>query len=404
MTEQTVQPWSILGTDPAPAQAAPDPDAYWEFDGGFALVYYANSKFGLNRPVIFADGFNAGRSKPDAMWAHMETEGDYALVSALRESGRDVVMLGYEERSARIQDNAEVAAQCIMRAAQERRGDTPLAVGGFSMGGLVTRYALCKLETTRMNHQTGVYFSWDSPHRAAWIPISLQALAHYLKDEDGITEMSDHVNSPAACQLLWRHIETVDAVPTQHQQRTDFLRDLDRFGTWPTIPVKLGLANGSGTGTGLDVPVGSEMLKVTGGLHPYRTTTLYAQRSGAQELVARLKRQRIVNPQPAVEKRTDGLPELDAAPGGTLRSFGIARDQLAAGGAVECDHEWVDFVPSVSAVAIRDLDEQEDVYADIGSLDPASSDLDEFVCSSTNEEHSRITAELGEWLLDRLPK
>lgn len=69
-----------------------------------------------------------------------------------------------------------------------------------------------------------------------------------------------------------------------------------------------------------------------------------------------LRRHRL-QPAPTVERRTGGLPELDAAPGGTLRSFGIAREALARLGAVESTHEWVDFVPTVSAVAIRDIDQ-----------------------------------------------
>ena len=40
------------------------------------------------------------------------------------------------------------------------------------MGGLVTRYALAKLETENVEHQVGTYFSYDSPHQGAWIPIS----------------------------------------------------------------------------------------------------------------------------------------------------------------------------------------------------------------------------------------
>ncbi|MFP3968524.1 hypothetical protein SMC26_39935 [Actinomadura fulvescens] len=403
MTDQTVRAWNILGEDLAPSQAAPAPDQRWDFDGGFALVYLANSRFGLAKPVIFADGFNSGPSNPDAMWEHLERR-EYAMATALRERGSDLIMLGYTERSAAIQDNANVAIACISRAIADRRGNEPLVAGGFSMGGLVTRYALAKMEQRRQDHQTAVYFSWDSPHRGAWIPISLQAMAHYLKDQDGVTEMSDYINSPAARELLRWHIDTVTADTDPDPLRAVFLEELERYGSWPQRPLKLGLANGSGQGNGLQINAGAEMLKATGLLHPYRTTTLYAQARGDDKLVAHLKRQRITNPPPAVERHTSGLPEADAAPGGTLRSFGIARDNLAALGAVECPHEWVSFVPTVSAVAIRDIDQQQDLYANVATLPPDESDLDEFKCASDNQEHSLVTPELADWLLARLPK
>ncbi|WP_067833463.1 esterase/lipase family protein [Actinomadura kijaniata] len=406
--EPIVQAWNILGTDLTPSQGAPGPDQRWDFDGGFALVYLTNSRFGPTRPVIFADGFDAGPSDPDAMWAHVQGEGEdtaqpgFRLAEVLRASGHDLIMLGYHERSAPIQDNAQVAIDCVARATHNKIGDTPLAVGGFSMGGLVTRYALLKMEKQRRQHQTAVYFSWDSPHRGAWIPISLQALAHYLKDQDGIAQMSDHVNSPAARQMLRWHIETVD---DDHGTEPDSLRrellsEMEQMGTWPSGPRLLGLASGSGDGTRLPIPTGTEMLKVTGLLHPYRTTTLYAQ----TRLVAHLKRQRVTDPPPPVDKRTNGLPELDSAPGGRLRSFGIARNALAQLGAVESDHEWVDFVPTVSAVAIGDIDQPDELFTPVNSLPPENSELDGFTWASQNQEHSRVTTELAEWLLDRLPK
>jgi hypothetical protein len=404
MTDQAVQPWNILGPDATAAEAAPLADDTWDLPGGFASVYYANSdNHGLTRPVIFSDGFNEGPSNPDEMYAHMESgEGNFALVSALKERGSDLIMLGYDERSASILEDAETAIACIRKAADEAPEGAELAVGGFSMGGIITRYALAKMERDGQPHRTSVYFSWDSPHNGAWIPISLQALAHFIKDEDGVTELSDYVNSPAARQLLWRHIETVTGTPAEDPTRTTFLSALSDVGNWPSEPLLLGLANGSGYGTGLGISPGVKTLEVNGLLHPYRTTTLYAQAAGDNKLVANLKRQLSGNP--AVEVKTSGLPELDSAPGGTLESFGIAAKSLRKFGAVKCDHEWVDFVPTVSAVAIRELDRQEDLYAPIPASPSTESKLNEFKVSSENTEHSLVTPELAEWLLERLPK
>lgn len=57
----------------------------------------------------------------------------------------------------------------------------------------------------------------------------------------------------------------------------------------------------------------------------------------------------------------------------------------------------------MSAVAIRDIDQPDDLYADVDGLPPGESDLDEFLCSSRTTAHTEITEQLGSWLLDRLP-
>ncbi len=394
MSETTIAPWDILLPRAATSPPrAPGPDEEWRFPGGRAWVYYATGHTRLVNPVVVSDGFESGPSTPDLGWEHLELRGE-GFVTALRNQGNDLVLLGYDERSASMLDNAEVAIRCILRAAAESAG-MDLAVGGFGMGGLVTRYALARLERDGVDHRTAVFFSWDTPHRGAWIPIGLQALAHHLRDDE--PAMSAQINSPAARQLLWRHVEEADGEPERDPLRARFLSALADAGWWPSRPLRIGLANGSGDGVDLGIPPGAEALRVTGAPHPYRDTTLYTQASGAGALVARLTRKGR-HPQLV---RTGGLPELDGAPGGTLEGFGVARDRL---GAADSPHRRICFVPSVSAVAIGDLDSDDDVYADIGGLSPAESELDEFVCASENQPHSLVTRELGGWLLDRLPR
>ncbi|KJS56184.1 hypothetical protein VM98_08385 [Streptomyces rubellomurinus subsp. indigoferus] len=393
--EPVIEPFGFLAP-PAPPEipAAPTPDRTWQLPGGKAWVYLANPEGQIERPVILSDGFNTGPSKLDELYHGLE-RGEFPFISELRRRGRDLIILGYDERSALIQENAQTAMACIMQTIAERVSDTPLVVGGFSMGGLVTRYALLKMERMRMDHQVAVYLSYDSPQRGAWIPIALQAFAHFLK---ATPALSKQINSPAARQLLWRHIETPEDTPREDPLRTDFLAELEQLGSWPMRPLKLAVANGTGNGGGNGVKPGIDAIKVTSGW--FNGTTLRTQSTGKEQEVARLKgllsEKRVV---------TNDLPELDGAPGGTLESFGIAGQKLKVTGKVEIEPgtESICFVPSVSAVSVRKLDTQADVYTDIEQLPPEESDFDDFVCSSTNTRHTAMTAELGEWILDRLP-
>ncbi|MGW7381109.1 esterase/lipase family protein [Streptomyces sp. NPDC054794] len=371
----------------------PEPDEQWQLPNGYAHVYYGERNQGIVRPVIMADGFNLGRS--DLKWLYAGLDRDYPFLSELRRRGRDVILLGFEERSASILDNAQAAYACIMRTLSEQLGDAGMTVGGFSMGGMVTRYALAQMETQRMDHRTRLYFSYDSPHRGAVIPVGLQAFSHFIPVAN---DFARQMNSPAARQMLWRHYDPKSGEIGIAPERTEFLQRLADVGNWPRIPRILALANGRGDGTGLPITPGETALKVD---RIYPGTTFYTQAQGKDVIVAELKRRF-----PKAEKiiKTSGFPELDGAPGGTLRSYGILADMLKKFGAqVDLRHEEVCFVPSISAVSIRDIDAQKDLYVNIDELDPSESDVDDFVCSSTTTGHTAITEELGSWLLDRLP-
>ncbi|GAA2717344.1 MULTISPECIES: hypothetical protein [Streptomyces] len=400
MTEQNqsaLQPWNMLGPQPRLGiVSAPDPDAQWDLSGGTAWVFYGKGHRGLKRPVILSDGFATGPSNLNESWDHLDRAG-FAFATTLRERGHDLIFLGYDERSASILSNAEVAEECIKRAVRERSGDVPLTVGGFSMGGLVTRYALAKMESRGERHETGLYVSFDSPHRGAWVPIALQGLAHLL--HPAFPGLSDQINSPASRQLLFQHIETVDGEHRQDPLRKQFLDALREVGWWPSAPRLIGVASGSGNGVGNGAKAGIDAIKVTSG--PLHETTLRTQTLGPRQEVARLKVQ-----DTDVRVVTDNLAELDGAPGGMLESFGIAGRQLRLIGGVDIEpsSESICFVPSVSAVDIRDLDRQEDVYADVNAINPEESGLDEFKVSAGNDAHAYVSEELAHWILERLPR
>ncbi|ANW19501.1 esterase/lipase family protein [Streptomyces clavuligerus] len=389
-------PPALLGAGPQepPAGKPPTPDATWELPGGTAWVYYANPRFGLARPVLIADGFNSGPSTLEFSWAGLETR-NYPFISALRERGHDAVLVGFDERSISILQNARTATAAILRAKEERLGGHPLVVGGFSMGGLVTRYALAKMEHEEYDHQTAVYFSYDSPHRGAYIPLSLQAFAHYIRTVDD--RFSRQINSTAAQELLWRHLPEWDAPPKVSEQRKHFLAALRDVGDWPRRPRRLGVANGVSTGVGNGVEAGRTAVRGKG--IGVIGTDLRTMPVDDDSLAASL---RFIT-SPKQEVHALGLPAADGAPGGTLDSYRILAKQLnrVLGLGVDNPVPEHSFVPTVSAVDLNGLDSDEQLYGAVDALDPGGSGLDAFRCASRNEEHTKVTEELCGWLLDR---
>ncbi|MER8268208.1 MULTISPECIES: esterase/lipase family protein [Streptomyces] len=384
-----------LAVEPAGPVEVPEHEE-WPLPNGFAWVFPGEgNRGGIVRPVIMADGFSLGRSKLDVLYHGLEA-GGFPFISELRRRGRDVILVGFEERSASILENAETVVAAILRTSAEQLGDARLTVGGFSMGGIVTRYALAKLETQRMDHRTALYFSYDSPHRGASIPVGVQAFSHFIPFPN---DFARQMNSPAARQMLWQHYDKDTEKITVAPERAEFLDALERVGTWPRIPRIIGVANGRGDAIGLpDVKPGEVALRID---RIYPGTTFYTQAQGADVTAAYLNRR---FPKAERTVATDDFPELDGAPGGTLHTYKILSGAMEKlGGKIDLRHEDVCFVPTVSAVAVRDIGKQDDLYVNVDELAPEESELDDFLCSSTTTAHTAITEELCTWIMDRLP-
>ncbi|MFE5912037.1 esterase/lipase family protein [Streptomyces wedmorensis] len=393
---------------------APEPHDEWPLAGGTAWVYYSPlNRRQLIRPVILSDGFSAGSSDLDQLWHGLEENGDFRFISELHATGRDVIILGYDDRTASITANADTAIDCIRRTLAERVGRAKLAVGGFSMGGLITRYALAKMEQAPdlPDHETSLYLSYDTPHHGAWIPVGIQAFAHFATDHWGDTpgigpvlrQFSGLLNSPAAKQMARWHIEKADATPEQASERVEFLRALDELGGWPRNLRKIGVANGVDTGTGNGIKAGATAVKCDGDtLHD---TWLKTQAQGEQ-VVARLQK---TGGEP-VSVRTNGLPEIDGAPGGLFTmpspagdpgSFGLAGLLMGLlGNTVDPDVITTScFIPSISAIAAGDISDPKALYQPIT---PDDSELDAFICAGRNEGHTTMTEELGAWIVNEI--
>ncbi|MFD7908525.1 esterase/lipase family protein [Kitasatospora sp. NPDC059747] len=393
---------------------APEPHEEWALAGGTAWVYYSPlNRRQLVRPVILSDGFSSGASNLDQLWNGLEENGDFRFISELHATGRDVIILGYEDRTASITANADTVIDCIRRTIMERVGRAKLTVGGFSMGGLVTRYALAKMEQDPAlpDHETALYLSYDTPHQGAWFPIALQAFTHFATDNWGdeptlgpvLRQFSGLLNSTAAKQMARWHIAKADGTAEQAEERAAFLRALDAVGGWPQNVRKIGVANGVHSGDGNGVKADETAVKCDG--ETLHDTWLKTQAQGDQE-VARLQK---TGGEP-VRVRTSGLPDIDGAPGGLFTapspvgdtgSFGLAAMLMGLlGNTVDPDVITTScFIPAISAVAAGDISDPKALYQPIT---PDGSALDAFVCASRNEGHTTMTEELGAWIVNEI--
>ncbi|WP_229927070.1 hypothetical protein [Kitasatospora indigofera] len=371
---------------------------------GEAAVYLADGHDELVRPFIFADGFNYGRSDLPGLFAHFNAPypgGSSGFLDQLLTAGIDVVLVGFEERHTYIQANAGVVISAVQEVIRRREGKAPLIVGGVSMGGIITRYALAEMEDKEQDHETGTYLSWDSPHNGAWIPLVLQQMAYFFESlpaEPGKVKEAELIRSPAAQQLLYAWVPDAKyegPVATSSELRTQFLHELRELGQFPRRPRKLGVANGTGTGTGRDLPPGGEVFEYQVPLVVYARANFQPD-GGARKPIGEMRAAGQVR-----RGFTSYVPGLDGAPGGTLDSFGKIAGALGA--TIPEAYKFSCFVPSVSAVAL-DYDPAEwdvDPYEKVEGADEKSA-LDEFKCDGENTVHSQVTKPLVDWIVERI--
>jgi len=137
-----------------------EPFAQWQLRNGQAWVFLGSRYPGLTRPFVLAADVRDGSTDMAALVAGLDHD-SYSFLSALRSVGRDLVLVGYSDGRAGLVKNAEAVTESVRRTIAERMGSVSLTVGGLGRGAVMTRYSLAKMEYDRVNHETGIYFSYN---------------------------------------------------------------------------------------------------------------------------------------------------------------------------------------------------------------------------------------------------
>lgn len=141
--------------------------------------YLAYSNDGiLDKPVIFVEGYDPDNSVFPDFYYHA---GMWSLVFG----GRDLIVVDFSDGAKDMDANAGLLQSVILEINASKVGNYPLAVIGYSMGGIVARKALKQMELLGQPHNTSLYVSYDSPHMGANSP---QALADTI---DGLVAKLD---------------------------------------------------------------------------------------------------------------------------------------------------------------------------------------------------------------------
>lgn len=317
-----------------------------------AFVFRDRNKPRITRPLLMVEGFPGNYPWP-TLTRYAAQSG---FLCKLFNRGHDIVLVRFPDGPQRLEANAYALIALIESLIAEREGNHPLIVGGFSMGGLIARYALAFMEherradPTRPHHQTSRFFTVDTPHEGANLPVAVQALAQGLRgDEKEAKQMA----TPAAQQLL---LTWINPLPWSNGQRfgpsplrLEFLRELERVGSMPReLQDTIAIANGAGNGLRQSAP-GALAMKYACTLWYY--ADCYTQPlNAASATVVQFRNggdtYRFIS--------ADGGRGVDSAPGGVPEDAIYRRvfDAVPRGVVKNLHIENACFIPTTSALAI----------------------------------------------------
>lgn len=253
-------------------------------EGKISILFSSPAENKLIKPVLFVEGFEtATQPYGDINFQNVvnkvmpeigfgELEELPLFFNTLLQNGYDLVYLDFKNARDSLDCNMLavyktiqwINDQLFINGSQEK-----LVVAAASMGGILARYALRKMELDGCCHNTRLYISFDAPHLGANIPIGLQHLVKqaamvtqswngssgiikWLEDLEMIevdlrnpkmTGLFENVlNSPAARAMLIQHVD-----PDAMIFHKSFYAMLDSIG-YPKYCRNIALINGSENG------------------------------------------------------------------------------------------------------------------------------------------------------------
>ncbi len=382
------------------ALVTPPPTATWAVQSdipylgqtttGDGFVLLADSHQQIEMPVVICEGIDFEDNLGwDALYNMFNQQN---LLEDLRSQGFDAVVLNFHEPLTYIQRNAMLMAKLIQMVNDSMTTGRQLIVVGPSMGGMVTRYALTWMENQGLNHNTGLYISFDAPHRGANMPLGLQYEINFFKDLDASVQMLlDILNSPAPRQMLAYHYTdpptaTAEPDPLFAELQTDY----QTIGNYPQNLRKIALSNGRGDGTGQPYSAGAQVIQ-------YEYSSFLATIKGnvwaVEDQASGQIFEGLINSflYPNQQQNVTVYSEkpYDNAPGGSRSTFADLDTLSVPIGDIVALHDNHCFIPTVSAL---DIDE-ENLFHNL-AVDPnimQKTPFDSIYWSADNYDHTFIS-------------
>ncbi len=262
----------------------------------FSVVYGAGNNQKIKKPMILLEGFDNGVSEDFGYLTFEAISTGYVsnfdgkndlypqlrkfpqFLDSVHQLGYDVIFVDHRNGVDWLERNAGATVQLIQWVNEELNSnlsDEEIVVVGASMGGLISRYAIRKMELEGCCHNVRLFTTFDTPHQGANIPMGIQKFLQVyaynvfapIMSKSMRESYENLLNSPGAQQMLSHHIRTIspftpsnlmgnpqywnynpnrdpNALNNAAQIRSDWVRTIDSMG-FPNNTALAGITNGS---------------------------------------------------------------------------------------------------------------------------------------------------------------
>ncbi len=241
---------------------------------------YACGNTKLVKPLIIVDGWDPPQFD-DLQQVHYSIFRDKLdlapnnLYDELEIAGYDLVYVDFTNGADYIQRNAYVLEKIIGIVNEMKEANRSTAqnmVIGFSMGGLVARFALRDMELNGLNHDTRKFITFDTPHQGANVPLGFQQMVktlyetefdyglYTLRVKDLMPELETAVailKNPASQQML-----VYQAFEDGYPVRADFLAEA-AMADMPQSTINYAISNGSQIAEGQPFDEHDKLLQIS---------------------------------------------------------------------------------------------------------------------------------------------
>jgi hypothetical protein len=263
---------------------------------GLITIHYAQNHTSLIKPLIVVEGFDAGiyldptsttgTNSISDFYADVDNSHSLNFIGLLEGSTSqyDVIYVDFTNGTDDIHRNALVVEDVIRWVNSQKTGGNQNVVLGLSMGTLISRYALKKMELAGENHDTWLYISHGGPQQGANAPVGYQYLENHagnlyarsgptpgkyeflrlfvrsLPNVGGILKLTD---APAAQQMLINRID--NNFNLNNTTHTAWQQELLSLG-YPVNCRNIAISNGSQCAKPQDLQIGGQLLYIDGKL------------------------------------------------------------------------------------------------------------------------------------------
>jgi hypothetical protein len=252
-------------------------------DNEYNMGDYFSQEWTPSPPAFESECFAAFNSSPQHIgsfvgystfnWATLvtgvEAEGHYVddplriekapeLLNQLCCAGYDICFVDFHSGEAYIESNGEALYSILVQLHQklvDNNSSEKMVVCGASMGGLVARYAINKLEAEGHTDWVEKFISFDSPQMGANIPLGVQYTLKHLKGlGSDLEEKYNKLTCPSASQLVnYSCLETNLLLPITYTTPSPSIERMELLSNpymgWPQYCTKIAISNGSRLGT-----------------------------------------------------------------------------------------------------------------------------------------------------------